>query len=73
MEAGAFKGGKIPGPNGTCFQGNGLIPACSSDKNNCQPRLGFTYALGNKTLFTPVFAETTMLAFNNVVLDSLKF
>ena len=72
-EAGAFKGGKIPGPNGTCFQGNGLISACSSDKNNWQPRLGFTYAPWDKTLFRLSFAETTMLAFNNVVLDSLNF
>jgi hypothetical protein len=73
FEAGAFKGGKIPGPNGTCFQGNGLIPACGSDKNNFQPRLGFTYAPWDKTLFRLSFAETTMLAFNNVVLDSLNF
>jgi outer membrane receptor protein involved in Fe transport len=72
-EAGAFKGGKIPGPGGTCFQGNGLIPACSSDKNNWQPRLGFTYGIGDKTLVRAAFAETTMLAFNNVVLDSLNF
>jgi hypothetical protein len=72
-EAGAFKGGKIPGPNGTCLMGNGLIQACSSDKNNFQPRLGFTYAPGNKTLIHAGFAETTMLAFNNVVLDSLNF
>jgi hypothetical protein len=73
FEAGAFKGGKIPGPNGTCFQGNGLISACSSDGNNWQPRLGFTYAPWEKTLFRLGFAETTMLAFNNVVLDSLNF
>lgn len=72
-EAGAFKGGKIKGPNGTCFQGNGLIPACSSDKNNFQPRFGFTYQLFNNTLVRGSFAETTMLAFNNVVLDSLNF
>ncbi|HJT53050.1 MAG TPA: TonB-dependent receptor [Candidatus Angelobacter sp.] len=72
-EAGAFKGGKIHGPNGTCFQGNGLISACSSDKNNFQPRLGFTYQLFNNTLLRGSFAETTMLAFNNVVLDSLNF
>jgi hypothetical protein len=72
-EAGAFKGGKIPGPGGTCTQGNGLISACSSDKNNFQPRLGFTYAPWDKTLFHAGFAETTMLAFNNVVLDSLNF
>jgi hypothetical protein len=73
FEAGAFKGGKIPGPNGTCFQGNGLISACSSDNNNWQPRLGFTYAPWSKTLFRLSFAETTQLAFNNVVLDSLNF
>lgn len=73
FEAGAFKGGKIHGPGGTCFQGNGLIPACSSDGNNWQPRLGFTYAPWEKTLFRLSFAETTMLAFNNVVLDSLNF
>jgi hypothetical protein len=72
-EAGAFKGGKIPGPNGTCFMGNGLIPACSSDKNNFQPRLGFTYSPWDKTLIHAGVAETTMLAFNNVVLDSLNF
>jgi hypothetical protein len=72
-EAGAFKGGKIPGAGGTCLQGNGLISACGSDKNNFQPRLGFTYAPWDKTLFHLSFAETTMLAFNNVVLDSLNF
>ena len=72
-EAGAFKGGTLLVFNGTCLQGNGLISACSSDKNNFQPRLGFTYALGNKTLVHAGFAETTMLAFNNVVLDSLNF
>jgi hypothetical protein len=73
FEAGAFKGGKVHGPGGTCFQGNGLVPACSSDPNNFQPRLGFTYAPWEKTLFRLSFAETTMLAFNNVVLDSLNF
>ena len=73
LEAGAFKGGKIPGPNGTCFQGNGIIPACSSDHNNWQPRLGFTYGLTEKTLIKASAAEVTMLAFNNVVLDSLNF
>jgi hypothetical protein len=73
LEAGAFKGGKIHGPNGTCFQGNGLISACSSDENNFQPRLGFTYSPWERTVFRLSFAETTMLAFNNVVLDSLNF
>jgi hypothetical protein len=73
VEAGAFKGGTVKGPNGTCFQGNGIIPACSSDYNNWQPRLGFTYALSDRTLIKASFAESTVLAFNNVVLDSLNF
>jgi len=72
-EAGAFKGGPIHGPNSSCFQANGLIPACSKDLNNFQPRLGFTYAITDKTLLRAGAAETTMLAFNNVVLDSLNF
>jgi carboxypeptidase family protein/TonB-dependent receptor-like protein len=72
-EAGAFKGGTVKGPNGTCFQGNGIIPACSSDKNNWQPRLGFTWEVRKGTLFKASAAENTMLAFNNVVLDSLNF
>jgi len=74
FEAGAFKGGKIPGAGGGCLQGNGLILACSSDPNNFQPRLGFAYApWGDKTVFRASFAEVTMLAYNNVVLDSLNF
>src|SRR5712692_2856247 len=73
VEAGAFKGGTVKGPGGTCFQSNGIIPACSSDKNNWQPRLGFTFAPWQGTLFKLSFAESTVLAFNNVVLDSLNF
>lgn len=72
-EAGAFKGGTVKGPGGTCFQANGIIPACSSDKNNWQPRLGITYQPFEKTLIKASFAEVTVLAFNNVVLDSLNF
>jgi hypothetical protein len=72
-EAGAFKGGTVKGPNGTCFQGNGIISACSSDGNNWQPRLGFTWEIRKGTLFKASAAENTMLAFNNVVLDSLNF
>ncbi len=82
-EAGAFKGGPIkkPGVPG-CFQTNGIIPACSSDKNNFQPRLGFTYSPGwggwltggpNKTVISASFAEITQMAFLNVSLDSLNF
>jgi hypothetical protein len=73
LEAGAFKGGTIKGPNGTCFQSNGLIPACSSDHNNWQPRLGVTWEVRPGTLVKAAAAEVTMLAFNNVVLDSLNF
>ena len=73
FEAGAFKGGKIKQPNGKCLQGNGIISACSSDKNNFQPRLGFTYAPWDKWLIKGSVAEVTQLAFNNVVLDSLNF
>jgi outer membrane receptor protein involved in Fe transport len=72
-EAGAFKGGKIKQPNGKCLQGNGIISACSSDKNNFQPRIGFTYSPFDKWLIKGGFAEITQLAFNNVVLDSLNF
>jgi hypothetical protein len=72
-EAGAFRGGPIAGPNGTCFQGNGIVPACSSDKNNFQPRLGLTYAPWQHWLFKASFAEATVLAFNQVVQDSLIF
>jgi carboxypeptidase family protein/TonB-dependent receptor-like protein len=73
FEAGAFKGGKISVANGGCLQGNGLIPACSSDGNNFQPRVGFTWQPFGRTMVKGSFAEVTMLAFNNVVLDSLNF
>ena len=72
-DAGAFRGGPIAGPSGTCFQGNGIIPACSSDKNNFQPRLGFTYVPWQHWLLKASFSETTVLAFNQVVEDSLIF
>jgi hypothetical protein len=72
-EAGAFKGGTVKGPGGTCFQGSGIVPACSSDKNNWQPRLGFTWEIRPGTLFKASGGEVTQLAFNNVVLDSLNF
>ena len=72
-EAGAFKGGTIPAPGGGCFQSNGIIPACSSDYNNWQPRLGFTWEVMHNTMIHGSAAEVTELAFNNVVLDSLNF
>jgi len=88
-EAGAFKGGKIP-INGSfgngCFEGNGVIPACGSDKNNFQPRLGFAWSpkfesgllhkmLGDpsKSVISAAFSEITQLAYNNIALDSLNF
>jgi len=87
MEVGAFKGGTIPDPNSKgCFQKNGIIPACSSDHNNWQPRLGiawspsynsgFLHALfGNpgRSVIRASVAEVTELAYLNIVLDSLNF
>ena len=88
-EAGAFKGGSIPSAGGFgsgCLQANGLIPACGSDKNNFQPRLGFAWGprfesglLGkvfggrDKSVISLGFAEITQLAYNNIALDSLNF
>src|SRR5262249_21124062 len=87
VEAGAFKGGTGPGVGGSsCSQGNGIIPACSSDHNNFQPRLGiawsprfergFLHALfgdADKTVVRASAAEVTELAYLNIVLDSLNF
>ena len=86
MEDGAFKGGTIPKPGGGCYQANGIIPACSSDKNNFQPRIGLAYSprfqsgllrkiFGeqDKTVFRAAFAEITSLAYLNIVEDSLNF
>jgi hypothetical protein len=85
LESGAFKGGTVGQGNG-CFQGNGIIRACSSDHNNFQPRIGLAYTPRFKsgffrTLFGDQdqsvirlsFAEVTMLAYGNVSLDSLNF
>ncbi|MFZ3214124.1 MAG: carboxypeptidase regulatory-like domain-containing protein [Terriglobales bacterium] len=88
-EAGAFKGGSIPFAGGFgsgCYQANGIIPACGSDKTNFQPRLGFAWGprfdsglLGkvfggrDKSVISLGFAEITQLAYNNIVLDSLNF
>jgi len=88
-EAGAFRGGRIP-VNGSfangCFQANGIIPACGSDKNNFQPRLGFAwnpkfesgllgkvFGGGNKSVISAAFSEITQLAYNNIALDALNF
>jgi len=87
LEVGAFKGGTIPNSSaGGCFQANGIIPGCSSDHNNFQPRVGiawspnfekgFLYKLfgdQDNTVIRASFGEVTELAFLNVVLDSLNF
>jgi hypothetical protein len=85
-EAGAFKGGPIPDGHGGCFQRNGIIPACSSDKNNFQPRIGLAWSprfdsgllhkvFGDpeRSLISASFGEMTMLAYLNLSLDSLDF
>jgi hypothetical protein len=85
-EAGAFKGGTIPKSGGGCFQANGIVPACSSDPNNFQPRIGLAWGppfesgplhwlLGgpSKSLLTVAFGEVTELAYLNIALDSLNF
>jgi len=89
VEVGAFKGGTVVNPTipgSGCFQSNGLIPACGSDKNNWQPRLGIAwspnYTSGflhtlfgdsGKTVIRAAGAEVTEMAYLNVVLDSLNF
>lgn len=89
VEVGAFKGGTVVNPTvpgSGCFQSNGLIPACGSDKNNWQPRLGIAwspnYTSGflhtlfgdsGRTVIRASGAEVTEMAYLNVVLDSLNF
>jgi hypothetical protein len=87
MEVGAFRGGTTPDPNSKgCFQKNGIIPACSSDHNNWQPRLGIAWSpsynsgflhtlFGNpgRSVIRASVAEVTELAYLNIVLDSLNF
>jgi hypothetical protein len=87
VEAGAFQGGPIPDRNvpGGCLQGNGLIPACSSDHNNFQPRLGLAWSPdfhggflrwlfgdANRSVIRAAAGEFTELAFLNLALDSLN-
>jgi hypothetical protein len=88
VEIGAFKGGPVPDAavQGGCLQANGLIPACGSDHNNFQPRLGIAWSpnfdsgllhalFGNPghSVIRVAGAEVTELAYLNVVLDSLNF
>jgi len=85
-EDGAFRGGTIPAPGGGCFQANGIIPACSKDKNNWQPRLGIAWSprfesgplhllfgAPGKSVIRAAGGEFTELAYLNVSLDSLNF
>ncbi len=84
-EAGGFRGGYINSGSG-CLQLNGIVPACSSDKNNFQPRLGLAWSPrfnrgplhalfgdADKTLITAGVGEITQLAYLNISLDSLNF
>ncbi|HXI90569.1 MAG TPA: TonB-dependent receptor [Blastocatellia bacterium] len=87
VEDGAFKGGTIKADvKGGCVQGNGIVPACSSDHNNFQPRVGFAWSPhyesgfmhtifgdADKSVIRASFAEVTQLAYLNVSLDSLNF
>lgn len=85
LESGAFTGGPKKTGSG-CVQGNGIIPACSKDHNNFQPRIGiawsphfnsgFMHSLfgdGDKSVLRFSFAEITLLAYLNISLDSLNF
>lgn len=92
IEDGAFTGGTISrvqdpsAPANGCFQQNGLISACGSDKNNWQPRVGIAwspdYQTGvlhwlfgdhGKSVVRMAGAEVTEMAYLNVVLDSRNF
>lgn len=87
VEVGAFQGGTVKSNvEGGCVQGNGIVPACSSDHNNLQPRVGIAWSphyesgfmhalLGDpdRSVMRASFAEVTQLAYLNVSLDSLNF
>jgi hypothetical protein len=88
IEDGALRGGTKHDPRvpGGCLQGNGLIPACGSDKNNWQPRLGIAWSPNfdhglmhwifgspGQSVVRASGAEVTEMAFINVALDSLDF
>jgi Carboxypeptidase regulatory-like domain/TonB dependent receptor-like, beta-barrel len=85
-ENGAFKGGTVEKTGGGCFQANGIIPACSSDNNNWQPRVGLAWSPGfdsgflhavfggpDRSVVRASIAEVTELAYLNISLDSLNF
>src|SRR5262249_24507199 len=85
-EAGAFRGGFVNTSGGGCLQLNGIVPGCSSDKNNFQPRLGLAWSPNfkggilhtlfgdsGKSLIKAGAGEITQLAYLNISLDSLNF
>jgi hypothetical protein len=88
VENGAFTGGTIKDASvpGGCLLSNGLLPACGSDHNNFQPRLGIAWSPNfesgilhkvfgdpGKSIIRMSGAEVTEMAYLNVVLDSLNF
>jgi len=88
VEIGAFTGGTIKDSTvpGGCLQSNGLIPACGSDHNNWQPRVGIAWSPSydsgilhrvfggpGKSVIRASGAVVTEMAYLNVVLDSLNF
>src|SRR5271168_3068695 len=88
VEDGAFNGGTIHDPNvpGGCLEGNGLLPACGSDHNNWQPRLGIAWSPNfthgflhtlfgdqGKSVIRAAGAVVTEMAFLNLVVDSRIF
>ena len=87
-EAGAFTGGRISDPHapGGCVQSNGLIPACGSDNDNWQPRLGIAWSpsfqqgkthwlFGNtgQSVIRAAGARITEMVDLNVMVNSLIF
>jgi Carboxypeptidase regulatory-like domain/TonB dependent receptor len=87
-ESGAFRGGTISDPKapGGCLQSNGLIPACGSDNDNWQPRLGIAWSPnfehgmahrlfgdGGKSVIRAAVGLYTETVDLNVVVNSLIF
>ena len=88
VEDGAFNGGTVPDARvpGGCLQSNGLLPACGSDKNNWQPRLGLAWSPNfesgflhrvfgaqGKSVLRLAGGVITEMAFLNIVVDSRIF
>ncbi len=88
IEQGAFKGGTVPNPQapGGCLQSNDLIPACGSDPNNWQPRVGIAWSPNfdhrvasllfgdaGKSVIRAAAASITEMVDLNVAVNSLIF